>query len=81
MTLEEIRSTSKDMLTPTDVAPVLRCSPYTVTIAARKSPERLGFPVNVMGSRVRIPRLPFLAFVTGEGRTESSSKLLGGEEK
>jgi hypothetical protein len=63
MTLEEIRKSDKVWLTPSDVAEVLGCDPHSIRIQAHTAPERLGFPVCVVGSRTKIPRKPFLAFV------------------
>lgn len=61
MTIKEIRQSDKDMLTPSDIAELLNADPQTIRIAARVAPERLGFPVVVIGNRVRIPKIPFLA--------------------
>ena len=69
MTLAEIENSTKEVLTCTDVAPVLRCNPATLHMQAIEQPWRLGFPVIVMGSRVKIPRKPFLNFMNG-GATE-----------
>ncbi len=69
MTLQEIKSSSKEVLTCQEVAPVLKCNPATLHMQAMEQPERLGFPVIVMGSRVKIPRKPFLNFMNG-GQTE-----------
>lgn len=69
MTLDEIKSSSKEVLTCKDVAEVLACNPGTLHMQAIEQPWRLGFPVIVMGSRVKIPRKPFLNFMNG-GLTE-----------
>lgn len=63
MTLSEIKASDKLTLTAADVAPVLGSDPQVIRIQARIEPEALGFPVIVAGNRVKIPRLPFLAFV------------------
>lgn len=67
MTLPEIRQSDKLFLVPTDIAGLLGCDPQNIRSAAKQRPELLGFPVCVMGTRVRIPRLPFVAFVEGQG--------------
>lgn len=56
-------------LVPLQVSKVLSCSPYTINVAARdeKGRERLGFPVSLMGTRVKIPRIPFLHFMGWDG--------------
>ena len=66
MTLDEIRASDKPYLIPSDVAGVLGCDPHAIRLAARDCPEKLGFPVIVIKSRTRIPRLPFLRFMEGD---------------
>ena len=65
MTLEQIRASTKSVLTAADVAPVIGCDPQCIRITARQNPEWLGFPVVCVGSRVKIPREPFLRHWTG----------------
>ena len=67
--LEVLRQSKEIFLRSTDVAPILGCDAQAIRVAARKRPELLGFPVNVMEHEVRIPRIPFLRFVGvgGEG--------------
>jgi len=62
-TIEEIRAVKKEYLTPRQVSGILCCMPYMINIQARDAPERLGFPVIKMKSRVRIPKKPFLRFL------------------
>ena len=66
MTLAEIRESEKDYLTPKDVAPILGCNPYAINVQARNDPARLGFPVCLIGSRVKIPKDGFLKWYRGE---------------
>lgn len=63
MTLKEIEESTKEVLTCQDVAPVLMCNPATLHLQAMEEPWRLGFPVIVMGRRVKIPRQPFLKYM------------------
>ena len=63
MTLDEIRSSTKEVLTPADVAEVLQADPQDIRIMARQRPELLGFPVCIVKTRTKIPRIPFLKFV------------------
>lgn len=63
MTLSEIMASDKVMLTPKDVAPVLGCDPYAISLMARDMPEKLGFPIMRSGNRTKIPRKPFLRFL------------------
>lgn len=65
MTLDEMRGLDREYLIPGEVAPVLGCDPQDIRVAARKCPERLGFSVCVIGSRVKIPRRGFLNWMDG----------------
>lgn len=69
MTLKEIEDSGKEVLTCAEVAPVLKCNPATLHMQAMKAPKKLGFPVIVMGSRVKIPRRPFLNYMMEGGQT------------
>lgn len=60
MTLEEIKSSDKVFLIPKDIAPILGCDAYSISLMARDCPERLGFPVVRIKTRTKIPRIPFL---------------------
>lgn len=64
MTLKDMMKSDRPFLTPAEVAPVLECDPHAIRLAARSAPEGLGFPVICIGSRVKIPRLPFVEFMT-----------------
>lgn len=66
MTLDEIKSSDKHFLLASEVAEILGTNPNTVRLQAHCAPEMLGFPVIVMGSRVKIPRIPFLNFMLGQ---------------
>ena len=63
MTLDEIRNSTKEVLTPADIAEVLNADPQDIRVQARTAPERLGFPVIIIKSRTKIPRVPFLRFM------------------
>lgn len=65
MTLEQIKSLDSVMITPAQAAEVLGSDPQWIRIAAREKPHLLGFPVTVIGNRVKIPRLPFVKFMEG----------------
>lgn len=67
MTFEEIRASDKAMLTAEDIAPVLGCNPQSIRLQAQEDPSKLGFPVVVVGKRNRIPREPFIQFMTQLG--------------
>lgn len=63
MTLDEISALDRPMLLATEVAPVLGCDPQWVRDTARDNPDILGFPTVRIGTRTRIPRIPFLAYM------------------
>lgn len=65
-TIQYYQSLSRAYILPEEAAKLLGCTPQSVRTAARLRPELLGFPVNIMGNRVRIPRVPFLAFLFGK---------------
>jgi hypothetical protein len=65
MTLDEIRTTEKVWLTPDDVSDVLESNPQAIRIQAQEDPSKLGFPVTVIGTRVKINRNLFLAYFDG----------------
>ena len=66
MTLDEIRNSTKEVLTPADIAGVLNADPQDIRVQARTAPEKLGFPVIIIKSRTKIPRLPFLRYMSGQ---------------
>lgn len=66
MSLKELEQLDRDWLLAREVAEILKCDPHTVRVWARQRPEGLGFPVCVIGSRVKIPRLPFIQFMEGK---------------
>ena len=63
MTIQEIQKSERPFLRPVDVAEVLGCDPQCIRILARTDRDRLGFPVCVIGTRTKIPRIPFLRFM------------------
>lgn len=67
MTLEDIRGLKKEFLTSAQVAPILGLDPQYIRIQARTDAVKLGFPVTVCGTRVKIPRRAFLRFMEGGG--------------
>lgn len=69
--LAALARSDKAMITPTEAAPVLGCRPYYINLQAREDASALGFPVCIIGHRVRIPRAPFLAWATG-GQTREA---------
>lgn len=62
MTLDEIEALPKDVLIPADVAKYLKCDPYWINCMAKKDPRGLGFPIIMIGSRVKIPKAGFVHY-------------------
>ena len=65
-TLEDLEASTALTLTCTQVAGILNADAQTIHLQAVTKPEMLGFPVIVDGTRVRIPRIPFIKFMRGE---------------
>lgn len=64
MTLKDVVNMDKAYLTPAEAAEILECDPHAIRVAAKKAPEQLRFPTILIGNRVKIPRLPFVEFMT-----------------
>ena len=64
--LDRIAALGKEMLVPTDIAKYLGCSPYAINVATKDGRNPFPFPVIRMGTRVRIPKRPFLKAMRGE---------------
>ena len=60
MTLEDLEKIDKNFLTPKDISKFLGCDQYTINLQAQADKEKLGFPVVVTASRVRIPKEGFI---------------------
>ena len=65
-TLEDIEKIDKEWLTPLDIAGYLECSAYSINLQAQDDPGKLGFPVCVLGTRVKINKSLFLKYFRGE---------------
>lgn len=63
MTVPEMRASEQRWLTAEDIAPVLECDPNTIRRQAQDDPSKLGFPVSVVCTRVKINRVGFLKFI------------------
>lgn len=63
-TLPELaQKADREYFTAAEICGVLKTDAQTIRDTARQRPELLGFPVILMGTRVRIPRIPFLRFM------------------
>lgn len=64
--IADLEAASVEVLTCKDVAPILKADPYAIHLQAKADASKLGFPVIVTGTRVKIPRLAFIKFMKGE---------------
>ena len=63
MTYNELLTSDKPMLVPTDIADIIGCMPHSINVQAQTDPAKLGFPVCVLGTRVKIPREGFIRWL------------------
>ncbi len=69
MTMEEIRNSGKEMLTPKDISEVMRIHSTRITEYGRQG--MLPFPCFRTGKQIKIPRGAFLNWMDGKPmRTE-----------
>ena len=66
MTLNELEKLDKEVLVPKDIAPILGCTPYSINVATKDGANPFPFPIIRMGTRVRIPKMPFIKAMRGE---------------
>ena len=66
MSLDQLKQIDREYLLPREVAEVMGCDAQDVRVAARQRPDLLGFPVCVIGSRIKIPKRPFIQFMEGK---------------
>ena len=71
VTLEQIEALPKDMLVPTDIAPYLGCCAYTINVVTRDGKNPFPFPIIRLGSRVKIPKMPFILAMRGVGQEQA----------
>lgn len=66
MTINEILTSDKPMLTAYDIADILGSDAATIRVTAQTDPEALGplQPIRI-GNRVKFPRPRFVAWYTG----------------
>ena len=64
--LDRIAALDKEMLVPTDICKYLGCCAYAINVATRDGNNPFPFPVIRMGTRVRIPKIPFIKAMRGE---------------
>ena len=63
-TLQDIEAIPREFLLISEIAPLLGADPQTIRCQAQEDPTKLGFPVVVIKSRVKVPKRPFIQFMT-----------------
>ena len=61
MTLDEVRNSNKETLSPKDIAPILGVHPYSINIKAKAG--TLEFKAYFSGNRCKVVRKSFLRFM------------------
>lgn len=61
--IQAIRDSEEPCITPAMVAPVIGCDPNWIRQMAKNDPAKLGFRVIRVGTRTKIPRVPFLRYM------------------
>lgn len=67
MTLKDIENIDRDFLIPKEIAGILGVRPYAINVQVKydisHGVNSFGFPVMLIGTRVKIPKLPFIKFM------------------
>ena len=62
--IDDLKQMDCPTITPAVAAQYLGCDPHWLRLMARERPEQLGFPTCCIRSRVKIPRIPFIKFLS-----------------
>ncbi len=63
--LREIERSEDVFLLADDVAKAIGVAPQNLREQAKDEPHKLGFNVIVVGTSIKIPRIPFLEYIKG----------------
>lgn len=66
--LDKLRQKQEEFLTVAEIAPILGANPQSIRSQAQCNPQMLGFPVCVIGKRIRIPKTAFLNWLGKEDK-------------
>ena len=66
MTLDEIAQIDREFITVAEASAYFGCNPQKLREQAHRDREKLGFPVSIIGNRVKIPKEAFIKFCKGE---------------
>lgn len=68
MTLEEIMNLDRECLVPREIAPILGVDQYNINVQVKQDKAQginsFPFPTILIGTRVKIPRRPFVKAMT-----------------
>lgn len=68
MTLNEMKRSEKNFLTPMDVCEILECAPYSINVKVKnEGVDSLPFPAFTIGRVVKIPRAAFVSWAETMG--------------
>lgn len=79
-TLEDLEKVEADFIFPKDVAVFIKCEPYNMNVRAKTDIElygeirTLGFPAHFQGTRLKIPRIPFIQYMKRNVRGENAEQ-------
>lgn len=73
-TIDSLRDLNTACIDAAIAGEVLGVAPQGIREQAKRDPSKLGFPVIVIKHRVKIPRIPFIQFMTGEEATKKEAK-------
>ena len=63
MTVEDLKKMKKPVISGTMAAKVMGMDSSRLIGYAREHPERIQFPFQISGNRLKIPRIPFLRWL------------------
>lgn len=63
MSFDELLASDRLTVTMADIAPILQSDAQFLRMQAQSVPAKLGFPVIVIGSHVKVPRLGFIHYM------------------
>lgn len=61
--IEDLIASEKAFFSPIDICGVLGSDPQTIRITARQRPDLIHYPFTFTGTRMKIPKGPFLKFM------------------
>lgn len=71
MTLEELRNDNHEFIFVSHICPdIIPCNPNSFRREVRKNPDKIPFPVLIIGVKLYIGRRGFLAFLDAAGVDE-----------